>query len=46
MRYQKPVVLLSGPALKTIQGSLKVDNEDQDSPNTRGFTMGAYEADE
>lgn len=48
MVFQKPTVIVSGPALTAIQGSKQVDNpvDNLVMPNIFESTAGAYEADE
>lgn len=45
MNYSKPKIVLSVPALKTIQGQGKIGNPTDGKPAAR-LTVPAYEADE
>ena len=47
MTYQKPELVISGPALKAVQGVNKGGiTKDQASPHPFNATSAAYEADE
>ena len=45
MKYSKPKIVLSVPALETIQGQGKIGNPTDNKPQAR-LTVPAYEADE
>jgi hypothetical protein len=45
MRFQKPSIIVSGPALSTIQGA-KENDTPLDSTMVLATTAGAYESDE